>query len=202
MKKFYSTYEIAKICDVSPGSVIRWIREGKLTASLTAGGHHRVRDRYLVELLQSLKIPVPDELKPIERLLSQVSILIVDDDDAFRKLIVHFLEEAFLDVRIEEASEGFIAGWKVRGICPDVVILDLMMPDLDGFQVCELIRSIPELDHTKIIAITGYGEEKKEAVMALGADDFLAKPFEKEELKAKVVKLLNGKADRAKAEGV
>ena len=60
--KHYTTFDIARICKVSPGSVIRWIKEGKLPASFTAGGHHRVNAQDLIAFLKTLRIPIPTEL--------------------------------------------------------------------------------------------------------------------------------------------
>lgn len=58
-----TTFETAKICHVSPGSVVRWVREGKLPAFMTAGGHHRIRRSDLVVFLKKLRIPPPSEFK-------------------------------------------------------------------------------------------------------------------------------------------
>lgn len=188
MERYYSTFEVAAMCHVSPGSVIRWIHEGKLAASLTAGGHHRIEANDIIKLLESLRMPLPQDLRmPSPSAGSMVTLLIVDDEDGFRKMIRWFFQEHFPRIRIEEATEGFLAGWKAHGIAPDLIILDINLPGMDGFRVCQMVRSFPELAHTRIIAVTGYGQfNTKDEILKLGANDFLEKPFEMDLFKQKV----------------
>ena len=189
MDKYFSTFEVAKICQVSPGSVIRWIHEGKLSASVTAGGHHRVRAENLLQLLQSLRMPIPPEIAPHEE---QIKVLIVDDEIGVRQLLRSIVNKYYPSVKIEEAEEGFPAGWKAHGFQPDLVLLDIMLPGMDGFRVCQLIRQNQALKHTKIIAITATQEPgAREKMMKLGADDFISKPFDVDELKQKIDAQLN-----------
>ena len=190
---FFSTFQVAKMCHVSPGSVIRWIHEGKLPAAVTAGGHHRISGANVKKLLQTLKMPLPPVLTeknkpdPVSA-NGQIKVLIVDDETAMRSLVRSVLEQEFDNLKIEEAGEGFQAGWKANGMRPDLVILDIVLPgSMTGFSVCQLIRSIPELNRTRIIAMTGMGiDEAEEKMLHLGADDLLAKPFDPDELKERV----------------
>ncbi|MCB9799687.1 MAG: response regulator [Candidatus Omnitrophica bacterium] len=193
-KRFFSTHEVARMCHVSPGSVIRWIQQGQINASLTAGGHHRISDVALKELLQTLRIPLPEEFLTDTnggaKLTASKTVLIVDDDEAIRTMLKLFFKKNLPEVRVEEADEGFMAGWKVRGSVPDLVIVDLLLPGIDGFRICQFIRHSPELKHTKILAITGQGEDKRERILKFGADAFLCKPFELSELQKYAVDLL------------
>ena len=93
MGKFYSTFEAAKICHVSPGSMIRWIHEGKLNASVTAGGHHRISGKDLLNLIKAMRLPIPQDLKDgpeVERGKSSPAnresgkILVADDEPGIR----------------------------------------------------------------------------------------------------------------------
>lgn len=195
MEKFFKTQEIAKICQVAQGTVIRWIKEGKLPASSTAGGHNRIQAKDLFELLKSLRLPIPLELSPefVFEPKQKVRILIVDDEPEMRKMIRWKIEQDFPGAEIEEAGEGFIAGWKTHSFRPQLVILDLMLNGLDGFHVCEFIRQFPELKDTKIIAISALmGPEVAKKILELGANDFLAKPFDLDVLKQKISIQLNG----------
>lgn len=189
MDKYFSTFEVAKICQVSPGSVTRWIHDGKLAASVTAGGHHRVQADNLLKLLRSLRMPIPAELALYEQ---QIKILIVDDEVGIRQLLRSIINKYYPDINIEEAEEGFPAGWKAHGFHPDLVLLDIMLPGMDGFRVCQFIRNNPELKRTKIIVITAVQEpEAREKMLKLGADDFITKPFNVEDLKQKIEAQLN-----------
>ena len=178
MEKYFSTQEVAKMCQVTRGSVIRWIHEGKLPAAVTAGGHHRVQAEDLYRLLKTLKMVVPTELENLMKKEKPVCVLIVDDDANSCKMLREFFQQNFPAFFIQEASDGFEAGLLIRHLKPEVILLDLMLPGIDGFRVCEQIRSQRELDHSKIIAITGMQDAKaKDSILKLGADDFLNKPF-------------------------
>ena len=194
MEKYLSTFDAARICHVSPGSVIRWVREGKLPAAKTAGGHRRIRLEDLKVLLHKLGMPVPTDLDDESARGPQPpKVLIVDDEEGIRKMIIYALEREIPGVQIEEADEGFIAGWKAHSFCPDLVLLDLMLPGMNGFQICQFIRSFPELKHTKIIAISGLrGADREEQILKLGADRFLAKPFDMDRLRKMIFEFLPG----------
>ena len=189
MEKLLRTQEVAKICQVSQGTVIRWIKEGRFPASSTAGGHNRIRVNDLFEFLRSLRLPIPPELVADPK----TKILIVDDELEVRNMIRWLLEQNFQNIFIEEAQEGFIAGWKTHSFRPDLVVLDLMLPGLDGFRVCEFIRKLPELKETKIIVISALVDpDVKKRVLDLGANDFLVKPFDLDVLGQKIGAQLNG----------
>ncbi len=102
-------------------------------------------------------------------------VLVVDDDESMRVLARASLEAA--GFRVEEESDGKSAAAAFEALLPDVVLLDVMMPDVDGFQVCETIRSMPEAVFTPILMITGLGDlESIERAYELGATDFISKP--------------------------
>ena len=188
MEKFYSTFDIARICQVSPGSVIRWIHDGKLPASLTAGGHHRIYYADLIPFLKQLRIPIPAELESAD---PGTRILVVDDEEGIRALIRTIISQHFPKASVEEAGEGFVAGWKAHGFKPHLVILDLMLPGFDGFRVCQFIRSFPELQQTKIMAITALQDASLQDRMSqLGANAFVHKPFDVETMKNKIAELI------------
>ena len=195
MKKFLNPSEVANICQVSTGSVIRWIRDGKLVAAHTAGGHYRVESGEVIKLLDSLKMPVPTQLKQPELMIRsnhsvqefQPKVLIVEDELGLRQLVHSLFDEHFPMVRVEEASDGFMAGWKAHALKPDLVILDLRLPGVDGFRVCQLIRSFPDSKHTRVIAMTGFaGDDAEEKILKFGANDFLTKPFDIDVMKQKI----------------
>jgi len=109
-------------------------------------------------------------------------VLVVDDDPSHVKMISYLLREEGYDVR--SADNGTAALQLVEREVPDLVILDVMMPDLDGFEVCRRIRQKGEVP---IIFLSARGETAdKVAALQLGADDYLAKPFEWSELLARV----------------
>lgn len=196
MDQYFSTFEVAQMCHVSPGSVIRWIHEGKLKAALTAGGHHRIHEKDLIQFLQILHMPIPQEFgTEYQRSSEPLKVLIVDDEDSIRRMIRWFFQQHFKDAKVDEAPDAFVAGWKAHGMKPDIVMVDIVLPGVDGYRLIQILRSYPELLHTRIIAMTGFSSEgAREGVLKLGANDFLEKPFETKRLKEKIeeqIQMLN-----------
>jgi excisionase family DNA binding protein len=177
-QKALGTFEIAKRCHVTPTTVYRWIKGGKLRAFRTAGGRNRVLESDMAEFLRTLNISVP-------------RVLIVDDELPARRLMRRLIEKAYPKVEIDEATDGYEAGFKTRDFRPSLVILDLLLPCIDGIKVCRIIRKSPDLKGTKIMAVTGYKAEKSKRVfLRAGANEFLTKPFSTEEFVRKVGQLL------------
>ena len=118
-------------------------------------------------------------------------ILIVDDDEELVELIVDVLQR---DGRFEVRSvnNGFDAGMMVKDYHPDLIVLDVMLPDINGKEVCQRVRSDKTMDDVRIICISGMVEDDKiEELKVAGANDFMHKPFEIEALIDRVCQLLD-----------
>ncbi len=197
-KKFFSTLEVARMCQVSQGTIIRWIHENKLRAAVTAGGHHRIHFEEAGALLERLGMPVPPELSGIG-----IKAVIIDDEPVVREFLRDVFHRYFPDFHLEEAADGFSAGTLVSSVKPHLVILDIMLPGLDGFQVCEYIRKHPELDKTKIIVVSGLAAgEVEDKIIKMGADDFLEKPVDVELFREKIIKHLKIQENGGKNHGL
>ena len=83
---------------------------------------------------------------------------------------------------VEDAEDGLQAGWILSRFVPDLVLLDLHLPKVDGYDVCEFLKSEPAFKKTKIIAMSTHTPEKEARILKLGADSFLSKPFELSDL--------------------
>ena len=117
-------------------------------------------------------------------------ILIVDDERAMVNLIKETLQVSG-EYNIEVAFNGFSAGQKFGVFKPDLILLDIKMPKMDGFEVCSLIRKDPKNNDTKIIVLSGQIDEKDiKRLFELGANAYFSKPFNSEDLKEKVENLL------------
>lgn len=181
-KPVYTTHEVAKYLNVYTNTVIHWMNSGKLNGYRTPGGHRRILRE---ELLRFIKNNHLEESVAQNRVKK---ILIVEDDEDSMDLYISILEKD--NYEIKKSYTGFSSG-VVFDFKPDLVILDIMLPDLDGFKICDLIRKSPEMAETKILVISAISELKKIRKMYdLGANDYLVKPFSITELKSKIKDLL------------
>ena len=126
-------------------------------------------------------------------------ILIVEDEHDILQLVKHYLEkEGF---RVSTAMTGIESLKKVKEDKPDLIVLDLMLPEMDGLEVCKRVRSAPDTAMLPIIMLTAKAEESDTIVgLELGADDYVTKPFSPKALVARVKALLR-RMDRAPSNG-
>ena len=115
-------------------------------------------------------------------------ILIVEDDKDAMDLYVNILEKE--NYEIKKSYSGFSAGVAID-FKPDLVLLDIMLPDFDGYKICNYLRNSPEIANTKIMVISAINDMSKiKKMYNLGANEYLVKPFSIVELKTKIKKLL------------
>ncbi|MBV8607105.1 MAG: response regulator [Singulisphaera sp.] len=186
MKTVFTTGEAAKICKVSQQTIIRCFDSGQLRGFRVPGSRfRRIPREALYRFMKENNIPT-DALESGRR-----RILIVDDDPAVVDLISDVLaNDARFEIKV--VNNGFAAGMQAKEYHPDLIILDVMLPDINGQAVCELIRQDPTLTDIKIICISGMVEEDKIGELkAAGADDFLHKPLDIDELIRRVCRLLD-----------
>jgi len=179
--------QASKYCKVSPKTIINWIDASHIKAYKTVGGHRRIKKEDLDEFLRKNAMPLPNESKGEER----KKILVVDDDKIIVETIVQALEEDEHGYEMISAADGFEAGLQVSHFKPDLVILDIMMPDINGYDVCQKIKCNPLTKDTKVIVLSAYlnGEAFKQ-VKEYGADACFSKPLPLEQLKFEVASLL------------
>jgi excisionase family DNA binding protein len=175
-KAVFTTFEAAKLCHVSPLSIINWVNAGRLPAFRTPGGHRRIRREDLTRFMRENSIPVPEELREGT---GRTRVLVVDDETNIRDTVGEHLSTRPQPYEVMTAADGFEAGRLVATFRPEAVLLDLRMPGLDGFQVCRTIKADPETASTIVIAMTGYHTPETEArILECGAVRCVAKPVE------------------------
>jgi excisionase family DNA binding protein len=171
VKDVFTTYEVAQYCKVTITTVVNWIKDGSLVAYKTKGGHRRIKRADFEEFLHKHNMPVSFQQK----------ILVVDDDYSIQSGLKKLFESEGYEVEV--ASNGFEAGIMVKDFYPSVVILDLIMPEFDGFAVCELIKKHKELKYIKVIVLTGFPSQENIAkAKKVGADKCFAKPIENNQI--------------------
>ncbi|TWT77942.1 Alkaline phosphatase synthesis transcriptional regulatory protein PhoP [Posidoniimonas polymericola] len=186
MKTVFTTGEAAKICKVSQQTIIRCFDSGQLKGFRVPGSRFRriPRDQ-LYTFMRDNGIPT-DALDSGKR-----KLLIVDDDEDLVDLLVdHFQRDGRFDVR--SVNNGFGAGMQIKEFRPDLVVLDIMLPDINGLEVCQLVRGDKSMDDVRIICISGMVEEDKiQKLRDAGANDFMKKPFDVDALTTRVCQLLD-----------
>jgi len=182
MRNTLSTVTIAKLLGVAVASISTWIDAGQLKAGRTPGGHRRVAKEDLIAFLRRQKLPVPPELSP-----PPPRVLVVDDENSVTAWLAEEIKARHPDLEILEANDGYSAGEIVALSRPNVVILDLRMPGIDGFEVCRRIKSKEETKEISVIAITAYPSgEVQRRIREAGATAYFTKPLDIEAVLAEV----------------
>ena len=201
-RRFFTTSEVARYCAVTNDGVLKWIKSSKLRAFSTPGGHYRVSAEDFRTFLKRFDIPIDESF--FRGTSRERSVLIVDDEPDIREVVRRWLKELDEDLRVEEACDGYEAGIKIGSMKPDLVILDVMMPRVNGIQLCQSVKDNPKTQNVKVLAITAFPEQDNVRKMYnAGADLCLIKPLQMEHFRLEVIRLLNEAAQGigAKASG-
>jgi excisionase family DNA binding protein len=186
LKSVFTTGEVADICKLSQQTIIRCFDSGRLRGYRVPGSRFRRIPRdALIQFMKEHNIPL-DQLE-----MGKTRVLVVDDDPAIVEMLVELLER---DGRFEvsTAATGFDAGIKTSEFRPDVIVLDYMLPDINGNAVCRSIRSDESLKDVRIIIVSGViDREHVDKLLEDGADDFIQKPFSIEQLVNRIVELVH-----------
>ncbi|MDD5760315.1 MAG: response regulator [Desulfobulbaceae bacterium] len=181
--EYITTSEAGNICGVTRITITRWIDDGLLNAFITPGGHRKIRREDLDRFLAAKNIIPPEATNPGKK-----NILVVDDNPYDLKLF----EAAFLVAKdkyqVHTASDGFEAVYKIGEVKPGIVVLDLMMPNMDGFEVCTRIKSNEHTKHIKVIVTMAHGEEEnRKKALECRTDAFFTKPLDWTALIEKII---------------
>ncbi len=173
LQKYLTPREVASLLRVSPITVRSWANKGLLHAEITPGGHRRFAYAEVERLAGEYGITLKSRPATWQR------VLIVDDDRQFSGYLVELLSGLPSPPAVEVAHDGFEAGRKLMRFAPDIVLLDLMMPGMDGFETCQRIKQDPAIRHVRVIAISGYPTpENVQRIRACGAETCLGKPLD------------------------
>jgi excisionase family DNA binding protein len=185
-KAVFTTGEAAEVCQLSQQTIIRCFDNGQLQGFRVPGSRfRRIPREALIRFMKENSIP----LGPMGE-SGRLRVLVVDDDPQIIELFVDVLEaDGRFDVAT--AQTGYDAGVMTQQFKPDVVVLDYMLPDVNGNVVCRTIRQNEDLEHIRILIISGMvNPTEVSSLMDAGADDFIKKPFNIEQVIQRILKLV------------
>jgi excisionase family DNA binding protein len=185
-RSFFTTFDISQICEVNPSTVQNWIRNHKLKAYVTPGGHRRVSRADLLAFLHEFGMPIPAELAE-----SPPLILIVDDEEDIRDLLSQVMQSEDGKFEVVTATGGVEALLFIGERKPELLILDIMMAGMNGLEVCRKVKGNAATRQIKIVAITGKQDPAiRLSVLEAGADLFFTKPLQIVEFRDQALKLM------------
>jgi len=161
-RKPLSVGQVSEICRVSKKTVLNWIYDGGLKAFTTYGGHYRVWPSNLKKFLVQAGMDIPFDFVD-ER---TTHILIIDDEETYTRLLKDAITSELPDVEVTTTDDGYEGLMLIGEIKPQLVILDIKMPKVDGFQVLELLKARKADHDTKVVVISGYLDDATKAQLA------------------------------------
>ena len=168
--EFLTPTEVADRLLIAPVTVRLWASKGLLPSVTTPGGHRRFRTQDVDAFIAKNREPRRGAGARPSR------ILIIDDDAQFARYLSKLVTSRAPDVFVDVAHDGFSAGFKCESLRPDVLTLDIQMPHMNGFEVCEMLRSLFGKNNPRIVALTGFASRVNvQQILAAGADVCLGK---------------------------
>ena len=172
-KPYLTPNEVADLLMISPITVRQMAQKGELDAEVTPGGHRRFLRREVERFAEQRGLTLMRDDDDTLR------ILIVDDDEQFASFLRELLSAHAPNVVTDISNDGFDAGLKIHSLNPGIVLLDIMMPTLNGVEVCHLIKNNPKTGAIRIIAMTGNpNHQNAKKIVDAGAETCLPKPID------------------------
>jgi excisionase family DNA binding protein len=184
-KRVFTTGEAAAVCKVSQQTIIRCFDSGRLTGFRVPGSKfRRIPREELVRFMRANNIPL-EALGSIKK-----RVLVVDDDPRIVELYVDLLtRDGRFDIKT--AGTGYDAGMLTEAFRPHLIILDYMLPDINGTIVCKRLRENENLNDIKVLCVSGVvNPQEIQELLDAGANGFLKKPFNINELLGRMGELL------------
>ncbi|HCV43471.1 MAG TPA: hypothetical protein DGH68_08290 [Bacteroidetes bacterium] len=171
-KKPLSVGQVAEICRVSKKTVLNWIYDGGLKAFTTYGGHYRVWPANIKKFLDATGMDIPFDFVDDR----STHILVIDDDVDFANILKSAIIAELPEVEVSTTDDGYEGLMLIGELKPQLVILDIKMPKLDGFQVLDLLKSRKTEQDLKVLVVTGYLDaETREQLSKTIADQWMDK---------------------------
>ena len=174
-ERLLTSHEVGDLLQVNPSSVKKWVNEGRIAAFRTPGGHRRIRVADLVDFLNRHAMPIPRPLASA----SKRRLLVVDDDLMHLRALERRLRPYAGRVAMELTQNGIDALVMVGSFKPDLIVLDVYMPELDGIEVCRRLKLKPETRHIGVIVNSAHlTKSVEDNALAAGALTCVPKPMD------------------------
>ena len=185
--RFLSVKQVADYLEVSKQAVDKWIHAGELKVYRLPSGRIKILRSDFLDYLKTHDLYLDKDFFNLE----SGKIVIVDDDESIHSIFQKFFEEVKPDLDVKYADDG-ISGLLLLGAeKPDIVILDIEMPGMNGIELCKKILADESLTGIKIVVISGYLINYEEELKKLGLETFIEKPFNLRDLNSKLLPLIN-----------
>ncbi len=172
---YYTTYQVARFLGVSLPTVVNWVNNGLLSAHRTPGGHRRIAHNDIIAFARKNDYPISRDLLDLGD--NKPRVLIVDDETDFSDMVGEYLSVKG-GIEVEVAGSGFQAGFTVARFKPDLILMDIMMPGMDGFEAHKMLRDDPDTRHIPVVACTAYRDAEIERRISDDSfDGFIEKPL-------------------------
>ena len=174
-EQLLTSHEVGSLLQVNPSSVKKWVNEGRIAAFRTPGGHRRIRVADLIDFLNRHAMPIPRELVAVGRR----RLLIVDDDLITLRALERRLKPYRARLHVALTQNGIDALVMVGSFKPDLIVLDVYMPELDGLEVCRRLKLNAETRHIGVIVNSAHlTPTVEENALAAGALRCVPKPMD------------------------
>ena len=174
-ERLLTSHEVGALLQVNPSSVKKWVNEGRIAAFRTPGGHRRIRVADLVDFLQRHAMPIPRPLAAA----SKRRLLIVDDDAMHLRALARRLKPYAARVQVELMENGIDALVTVGSFKPDLIVIDVYMPELDGLEVCRRLKLKADTSHIGVIVNSAHlTKSVEENALTAGALTCVPKPLD------------------------
>ena len=187
-RKSLSTGDIARYCQVTPATVVNWIKAGKLQVYTTPGGQYRMDVGNFVDFLRDNKLPIPEELQPS----NERRLLLIDNDPEVLERATQAIAQALPTIILEESDNGYDGLIKLGSFKPHAVVIDLALPTLDVSEAVRRLRANQDTRNMFVVAAGGdeVDPEVMRKVRRIGVDAMLNRPLKYDELTRTLARLL------------
>lgn len=187
-RKSLSTGDIARYCQVTPATVVNWIKADKLQVYTTPGGQYRMDVGEFVKFLQENRLPIPEELQPS----NERRVLLIDNDPAVLERATQAIAQALPSIILEDSDNGFDGLIKMGSFKPNATVLDLALPNIDTSEVVRRLRANQDTRNMFVVAVGGAEADPDlvRKVRRVGVDAFLERPLSMDELNRTLARLL------------